>query len=374
MSPHLRLPSNWPDFLRNSNNKEDLFKMLGAYALTKFTDIQLVTNVAEVICFPFSVMAIIFTDMTFFKFCFQRIKATPKSRTSLSGLSCTATEEADGRIMAHLKDMAVHSAKSVLITTVDSDVVILALSHYFEVHHLGLNELWVRYGSGGSKRIVPIHLIAQHESMGEEKCIAMRGFHAFMGCDTISAFRGKGPRSGWKVWKTFPECTAAFYALAKTEPLSDEVMALLETFVCRLYGASECTSVDAARKELFMTKTKTLNKLPPTSGALLERIKRVQYQAGHIWGQALQVDPEVPSPSEWGWERKEGKWSPKWSSLPSIWGAIRELMKCGCKSGCKENSQCTCRLNRIQCATICTGCKGNCCNSSAPPEERYLLK
>lgn len=43
------MPSNWPDFLRNSENKEDLFKLLGTFAIEKVKNlVHIVTNLGEV--------------------------------------------------------------------------------------------------------------------------------------------------------------------------------------------------------------------------------------------------------------------------------------------------------------------------------------
>jgi len=34
-------------------------------------------------------------------------------------------------------------------------------------------------------------------------------FHALTGCDTVSAFAGRGKRTAWTVWESFPELTKA---------------------------------------------------------------------------------------------------------------------------------------------------------------------
>ena len=45
--------------------------------------------------------------------------------------------------------------------------------------------------------------------------------------------------------------------------------------------------------------------IPPTQGALVQHIVRAVFQAAYIWGQALHVQQEVPSPTEWGWKESE---------------------------------------------------------------------
>ena len=44
------------------------------------------------------------------------------------------------------------------------------------------------------------------------------------------------------------------------------------------------------------------------------------------------VAPELPSPSEWGWnEKAEGGWEICWITMPEVTQVCRELTCCGCK-------------------------------------------
>lgn len=58
----------------------------------------------------------------------------------LTGTSCAlpAMEEADGRIILHVSDMVKGGIKDVLIRTVDTDVVVLAVSFFHKLHDQGL--------------------------------------------------------------------------------------------------------------------------------------------------------------------------------------------------------------------------------------------
>ena len=49
---------------------------------------------------------------------------------------------------------------------------------------------------------------------------------------------------------------------------------------------------------LFAKGSRTLENIPPTQGALLQHVKRAAFQAGHVWGQALQSQQELPSPAD----------------------------------------------------------------------------
>jgi len=69
---------------------------------------------------------------------------------------------------------------------VDTDVLVLAVSFFFDLKLLGLETLWVDFGVGKSRQNIPVHCISA--SLGEEKSVALRGFHSFTGCDTPSSF------------------------------------------------------------------------------------------------------------------------------------------------------------------------------------------
>ena len=112
------------------------------------------------------------------------------------GLAPCTQEEADSRIMLHLKDIVMEGNSKVSICTVDTDVVVLAMK---AVECLGIPELWVAFGVGES-----FHLIATHEianALGPQRCMALSMFHAFTGCDTVSYFGGKREKQhgkcGW---------------------------------------------------------------------------------------------------------------------------------------------------------------------------------
>jgi len=102
--------------------------------------------------------------------------AQPRNTTALA--PCTQ-EEADTRIFLHVSDAANHGYCKVMIRTVDSDVLVLAIA---AVQQLKIDELWVAFASGKSFRYLPAHEMA--DALGPEKCIALPFLHALRGCDT----------------------------------------------------------------------------------------------------------------------------------------------------------------------------------------------
>ncbi|CAG4960094.1 unnamed protein product [Parnassius apollo] len=104
------------------------------------------------------------------------IKSSVPTNTLLTGLNVTC-EAADSRIILHAKDMVMNGATNKIIHTVDSYVLIIAISYYFSLEQLGLKELWGSFGTGKHHSYIAAHDLAHH--LGEERAEAMRGYHAF---------------------------------------------------------------------------------------------------------------------------------------------------------------------------------------------------
>ena len=85
-------------------------------------------------------------------------------------------------------------------------------------------------------------------------------YHAFTGCDVVSAFRGKGKKS---------EVSDVFAKLSQY-PLTvdDEDLQILEKFVVIMYDrSSTAEGVDDARLDMFARKHRPYEAIPPTRAA-----------------------------------------------------------------------------------------------------------
>ena len=130
----------------------------------------------------------------------------------------------------------------------------------------------------------------------------------------------------------------------------------LEDFVVLMYDrTSECLEV---RKQLFIQKFRTMETIPPTKAALEQHIMRASYQAC-CWSQALVQNLQLPSPSNWGWIKKEGEWHPIWTTLAETAKSYHELIWCKCKQGCI--CHCKCVKAGLKCTALCL-LSGDCSN------------
>ena len=104
--------------------------------------------------------------------------------------------------LLHVSDSVMHGYHKVMIRTVDSDVLVLAV---LAVQQLNIDELWIAFSSGKYFMYLPAYEMAH--ALGPQKCIALPFVHAFSGCDTVSCFAGHGKKTVWNVWEIFDEIT-----------------------------------------------------------------------------------------------------------------------------------------------------------------------
>ena len=252
----------------------------------------------------------------------------------------------------HAKHAAIGGSKSINIVSSNTDVVVIGVAVFDD---LNVDHLWMTFGKGKDLRWIPIHDIVR--SLGPwSKAVPF--FHAFTGCDTVSAFVGKGKKTAWQAWNVFENATEVFHCLSSPcDNLTQSEIGVLEEFAVIMYDRSSSTNkVNDASLDLFAHKQHPYNGIPQSKAALVEHIKRSVLQAGHTWGQSLCKSPTLPSPSRWGWEKDSGVWVPHWTSLAPIAASCQELLKCGCRISCSGN--CKCFRSGLPCTALCS------CNSS----------
>ena len=261
------LPKKWGQFLKNSHNKTELFSFLNKELMKVAPSEQqlILTEGSDVIC--------------------------SQSR-NLKNLAPCNHEEADTRIMLHIADAYKQGYTKILVRTVDTDVVVIAISL---LAHINLEELWVACEVGKYFRYVPVHEIAT--SLGPHKSLALPLFHAFTGCDTVSQFHHIGKKTAWKTWNNHEKFTDVFLKLADApQELTEEDINSMEEFTVLLYDSTTTIkSVDDLRLVLFTQKGRQMLDLPPTKSALEQHIKRAVLQGGFYWSSTTSPTRVLPS-------------------------------------------------------------------------------
>ena len=156
----------------------------------------------------------------------------------------------------------------------------------------------------------------------------------------------------------FPELTPVLKSLMMLpEDIDDTYMGIIERFVTLLYDhMSSLRKVNEVRQELFSRKGRSLDNIPPTKASLMQHVKRAVFLSGYIWGQTLLKQPTLPSPSRWGWQLEDSRWVPQWTTLSQAKDSCYELIRCGCKAGCR--GRCKCQKASLTCTGLCN-CGGN---------------
>ena len=217
------IPGNWQNFLRVDSNKTELFQFLSTAVMEWYDqdDKQLVI-----------------TDG-------QNVLSKPPL-PDLTSLQPCNHEEADSRMLLHASHAAKHGHHTVVIRTVDTDVVVLTVSVVQPE-----DKLWLAFGTGRNFRYLAAHEIAA--GLGPEKARALPMFHALTGCDTVSSFARHSKKSAWAVWTKLPELTDALLQVSSAPTgVPNAAMSTIERFVILLYDrTSKTTDIDKARRKLF---------------------------------------------------------------------------------------------------------------------------
>ena len=85
--------------------------------------------------------------------------------------------------------VVISSAEIVVVFCNDSDVVMLLLRYFEQWFLKGLKQLWINYGTGPSRRMLPIHTIFGR--IGGEVCSVLVKVHLLSGDDCHSKFGTK---------------------------------------------------------------------------------------------------------------------------------------------------------------------------------------
>ena len=153
-------------------------------------------------------------------------------------------------MLLHVKDAMNCDSKSVIIRTVDTDVIVLAFSHFQGL--ASIEKLWVSFGTGTDFRYIPIHDIAY--AICPQMATALLFFRAFTGCDVTSYFTNRGKKSAWKTWLAWSEITDSIFtpSLPCTVNIPEDIILKLERCVvlgyCRTSGDMH---VNTTRMTLF---------------------------------------------------------------------------------------------------------------------------
>ena len=339
-------PKNWRSFLSEGDNKTKFIEFLLADWTTEQKR-ELIPEGKEL----------------FVTLCEKCWKITREEEAIEIETLKTSQEEADTHIVLHAKHAYEYGYQVVLIVSDDTDVFILLISFSTQI---GAN-LFQKFKSKARTYYQPISIIVQ--TLGDEACRALLGFHAFTGCDSVSSFLGRGKTDPFGKMCGDPAFLDAFSQLGQNWDVPHKLFQTLQQFTCSIYmPTSKTKSVNQLRYEMFIAKRGEAESqmLPPCADSLQNHAKRANYQAC-IWKHALENSPFTPSPNGHGWIIDENNnLSVKWVEGKPAPDAILEMLVCHCKRSC-DVGKCACLQNGLKCTPMCR--LQNCDNQAEEPEN-----
>ncbi|CAM4649015.1 unnamed protein product [Leuciscus chuanchicus] len=213
--------------------------------------------------------------------------------------------------------------------------------------------LFLKCGTRTRTRLVAIRKVAA--TVGMDTCRALVGLSAYTGCDTVSAFAGKGKTRGLTLLMNNKETQDTVLKLGQEWDLSPELSNELEAFTCVLYAQKASTTmINKLRYHLFCAKKGEIEsqQLPPCKDSLSQHTLRANYQAG-IWKRCLEKDP---SPVGRGWKMETEEEGEQlvlhWMEGQPAPEAVLDLLAC---NSTKKSSlpRCMCLANDLRCTDMC---------------------
>ena len=164
----VKLPTNWSGYMASPENKSEYADFLSNEIKLRSYEKEIVTSGG-------------FKD--------EQEVWSSRNNPDVSQLSSNH-EEADTRLILHA---IVSNYKYIVISSRDTDVLVLLLSHF---HKTNCKELWMNAGTPKKPKYIPVHDIAK--SMSQDVLDALIPFHTLTGCDTTSFIAQHSKSTIWK--------------------------------------------------------------------------------------------------------------------------------------------------------------------------------
>ncbi|XP_034071932.1 uncharacterized protein LOC117545981 [Gymnodraco acuticeps] len=316
--PATRKPYDFKMFLTNDDKKKQLCQLL----LRVWSDQQAASRLER------TEMAVLVVEGR----AHQLLSSNGKVEVSELPTIYSNQEETDTRVVLYLHHAAALGYKNAVVRTPDSDIFVILLYH---AHAIRLT-IYLDTGSGKHRQLLNLSELA--ESLGEDYCATLLGFHVFSGEDCTSAFKGKGKVGPLKKQEKNPKFHRAFSQLGDNWNVKPEVLKQLEQFTCPLYGESRESSVDVVRAKLLRkmvgqddkltAKSKVdLARLPPCYDALKPHVQRVNHRVAlYMRADESILEKPILYDEEQGWMRTDGVLRPVWSCGPVLPTSLVDLL------------------------------------------------
>ncbi|KAJ8358200.1 hypothetical protein AAFF_G00026150 [Aldrovandia affinis] len=198
-------------------------------------------------------------------------------------------EEADTRMILNAAHAAEEGYSAVVVTADDTDVLLLCLANYADI------SCPLFQNCGTKNRVRYLDITKLRQALGDCVCNAVIGMYALTGCDTLSAFAGRGKLRALKLIMRSEHFQEVFRKLGHV-------------------GSSSLASCHHA---------------------------------------SLQEHLHILSPVEHGWARNDdGQLTVEWMRGSPAPEAVLQLLSCNCSRRCKL-LECQCMSSGLKCTNLC---------------------
>ena len=268
----------------------------------------------------------------------------------LHELSCSLHEEADTRIMAHLRySVEQLGCKRAVVHATDTDIIILSMYYYCCL--ASVQELWVQTKPD---RFLPIHelvasLSGKYMKHQEELTATLLCIYVLSGCDTVSYpfRRGKKKAAAVAIDMVRRLPNLAAYGSSDDFTITEAIKAEATLVFAALYGKrSHDCSLNTLRQHMFASSKSDLRMLPPTDDAFNLHLLRALYQLA-LYKTAHLSNPALPPATEFGRVLINGRLCPLLMTIPAK-PNIQQPVSCKCKK-----SKCLRSCSRARAGVLC---------------------
>ena len=180
---------------------------------------------------------------------------------------------------------------------------------------------WVGLETKNTLRYISINQI--YERIGESLALALPAFHAFFGSDYSAAFSRGRKIKPLKLLEGDIETQRVFAKFGEIDVDVDndeESVAILEKFVCNVYGKEDSVPLTTLDFKFSLINTKKKSNqsitcvrkfdgtsIPPCSKVLREKMRRTIFIT-KIWFSSVDAFEPLLSPLNYGWTLEDGKY------------------------------------------------------------------
>ena len=155
------------------------------------------------------------------KECYKLTSCDGKVKKETVGELCSSQEEADTKMFLCAKFASDLGYSEICFHTVDTDVFVLAM--YFQMR-ITSARFFIVLRTGGRKKV----LVISDSTLPKEMAEALPGWHALTGCDSTSAFHGKGKSKAFALALKDPAYLNVLKALGE-----DITVSTVSTVLCQ---------------------------------------------------------------------------------------------------------------------------------------------